>query len=233
MIRCLQEITYLTSPGALNPLPSRPPVSLNDPLSPSASDPNQLHDDPSSHDRPRKQMPEDLPPSQFAPKLEVKQEVEEQPRPVEPSSSSSTNGVKEEPRESTENAIRPSSGPVSQFMSIANTLKPPSSPAQRTRELPEEPNGETKQEQPPADEQNQGEEESSQLLTAIYRPGSKAAWREELRAANEEAKRVSRAAAPRIWQLIGRYEQPRAAHRKPLAILIKRTRKLSPISRYL
>ena len=31
--RCLQEISYLTSPGALNPLPSRIPLSISGPSS--------------------------------------------------------------------------------------------------------------------------------------------------------------------------------------------------------
>jgi striatin 1/3/4 len=35
------------------------------------------------------------------------------------------------------------------------------------------------------------ESNEKQILTAIYRPDSKAAWREELRAANEQAEKVS------------------------------------------
>lgn len=42
---------------------------------------------------------------------------------------------------------------------------------------------------PPSDDE---EDHSKQILTAIYRPDSKAAWREELRAANEMAEKVRR-----------------------------------------
>jgi striatin 1/3/4 len=42
----------------------------------------------------------------------------------------------------------------------------------------------------PESQGENGEEPEQQLLTAIYRPDSKAAWREELRAANEKAEKV-------------------------------------------
>ena len=57
--------------------------------------------------------------------------------------------------------------------------KPPSSPLVYTKSLPDE----------------EGEmgypEQSKQLLTAIYRPESKSAWRQELQTANERAEQVS------------------------------------------
>jgi striatin 1/3/4 len=43
----------------------------------------------------------------------------------------------------------------------------------------------------PLPEEPQQDNEGKQILTAIYRPDSKAAWREELRAANEQAEKVS------------------------------------------
>ena len=57
-------------------------------------------------------------------------------------------------------------------MTIDTTARPPSSPAVRTASLPDE---------------ELEDNPEKQILTAIYRPDSKAAWREELRAANEEA----------------------------------------------
>lgn len=192
IVRCLQEITYLTSPGALNPLPARPPVTLNDPLSPgvSSNDPNQLNDD---QHRPRKEFPSEIPPSRFASQIEIKQEPDIQSQSSGTAPKSMPNGVKQEAHDPSE-AKPLAPGPVSHLMSIETTAKPPSSPAQRTRDLPDsDVNGDVKREGPMDDQGSQVE--SSQLLTAIYRPGSKAAWREELRAANEEAKRVSADAA--------------------------------------
>jgi hypothetical protein len=64
---------------------------------------------------------------------------------------------------------------------IAENTKPPSSPLVHTSALPED--GEEEMGYP---------EQSKQLLTAIYRPESKSAWRQELQTANERAEQVSR-----------------------------------------
>jgi striatin 1/3/4 len=137
--RCLQEITYLTSPGALNPLPDR--SSTDDKGAPKSDPPAEL--------RPQKALPEDVAPA-GAP-----QEAKD--------SGPSANGVKTE---------SPLYVPRSQAMSMEPTARPPSSPSPKTVTLPDESN-------------------EKQILTAIYRPDSKAAWREELRAANEQAEKVS------------------------------------------
>jgi len=190
----------LTSPGALNPLPARPPVSLSDQDQIDQSRPF----DTGSYDRPKKTLSDDVPPSRFQP--EVKQE------PLE--TSSMLNGIKEEPGPSRIERDRPAS--QSYNMAIEPTARPPSSPAPKTLDLPDsEPNGtsrpkdvksktwaqmagkgtlrksdDTVEHKPESETQQDDESGGSQLLTAIYRPESKAAWREELRAANEKAEKV-------------------------------------------
>lgn len=66
--------------------------------------------------------------------------------------------------------------PATSAMAVETTARPPSSPAVHTKALPND---------------SAGGSDPTQLLTAIYRPESKAAWREELRAANESAAKVS------------------------------------------
>ena len=164
LCRCLQEITYLTSPGALNPLPPRPPISVNDPSSPVAEG-GPSHEQQSapaaSLDRPRKELPDQTVPSSFA-----KAEAEEM------------NGIREESAESS----RPPAGgaPESHHMAVEATARPPSSPAPRNLSLPDE---------GPSQDADDAE---NRILTAIYRPDSQAAWREELRAANEKARDARR-----------------------------------------
>lgn len=124
------------------------------------------------------------------------------------------NGIKEEPGPSRNEQDRPAS--QSYNMAIEPTARPPSSPAPKTLDLPDsEPNGtsrpkdvknktwaqmagrgtlrksdDTVEHKPESETQQDDESGGSQLLTAIYRPESKAAWREELRAANEKAEKV-------------------------------------------
>ena len=166
--RCLQEITYLTSPGALNPLPPRPMVSVLGPASPIREN-GSTHDFPpqpdvaASLDRPRKALPDQIV-SPMYPK------AEESPEPVE-------NGIKEEPKDPSSSTIAVKEELESHPMRLDTTARPPSSPAIRTMGLPVE---------LPQD----GQIQENQILTAIYRPESKAAWREELRAANEKAEKV-------------------------------------------
>ena len=116
------------------------------------------------------------------------------------------NGIKQEPSGSQQDR----SGPQSHSMAVEPTARPPSSPAPKTLDLPDpEPNGTSRQERirqkhsslrtrheegddskPELEPSQDDEAGGSQLLTAIYRPESKAAWREELRAANEKAEKV-------------------------------------------
>jgi striatin 1/3/4 len=152
MNRCLQEITYLTSPGALNPLPPRPLIDEPESMDPkSASEP--IHEP----ERPTKALPNRALPSMFE-------------RPKEDPLVNGTN----------EASPPPDAPPKTHLTAVTENSKPPSSPLVTTKSLPEE----------------EGEmgypEQSKQLLTAIYRPESKNAWRQKLQTANERAERVSR-----------------------------------------
>lgn len=177
--RCLQEITYLTSPGALNPLPIRPLLTDLEQPSPKSgpADPEP--------ERPTKSLP-----SRSIPPLFQRPKEEEEAASM-PSSSDLPNGIKEETVDpsSASSSSQPSNkppsptdAPKSHLSSIESSANPPSSPLVRTKGLPD-----TDTTQSDAAHQ----EHTNQLLTAIYRPESKAAWREELRAANEKAVRVS------------------------------------------
>lgn len=137
--QCLQEITYLTSPGALNPLPPRAPVSVD-----------EASNEQPTAERPRKTLAE--------------QPIPQQPKETAPASTFNLPNGDAAPSDS--------SAPSS-----SSDAPPPSSPAPRTVSLPEGDAAEPK-------------EQPRQVLTAIYRPESKAAWREELRAANEAASQV-------------------------------------------
>lgn len=78
--------------------------------------------------------------------------------------------------------------------SAAGTSDAPPSPAPRTVDLPESDDASGRQEpgQSPsqAQQQQQQQQQPRQVLTAIYKPESKAAWRDQLRAANEAASKV-------------------------------------------
>ncbi|WVQ77197.1 hypothetical protein IAR50_006880 [Cryptococcus sp. DSM 104548] len=171
--QCLQEITYLTSPGALNPLPPHPPVDPSLIPGPDSSDPSNPQPDP--FDRPRKEIIE-VPSAPFPKPRQEPKESEELP-----------NGDK------LPQVSEPSSQPMEKQISAPipprvreEDNKPPSSPAPKKIGLPDIA-GETGHLK---EDQETGFGDQKQLLTAIYRPESKTAWREELRAANEEAEKA-------------------------------------------
>jgi striatin 1/3/4 len=201
----LQEIAYLTSPGALNPLPARPPISITDPVLSG----EHLGDLQRSEniERPRKVIPDDLPPSQFASKAESNPESQDEnasksqveansTRPNESESAVKTVEVEVKgDRQADSRPTLPSHARVAE-----SSGRPPSSPIVRTASLPDtETNG-----HPPTDSdgknvksEDQSDEHAgtgAQMLTAIYRPESAAAWRAELKAANEKATKVIRIA---------------------------------------
>jgi len=155
MIRCLQEVTYLTSPGALNPLPPRPLLDEPDQKDPSSTS-EPIHEP----ERPTKALPTRAIPSMF-----------EREKPKEESL----------PNGTTESSPAPDVPSKTHLTAVTENsdTKPPSSPLVYTKSLPDE----------------EGEmgypEQSKQLLTAIYRPESKSAWRQELQTANERAEQVS------------------------------------------
>ncbi|CAK9786454.1 WD40 repeat-like protein [Cutaneotrichosporon oleaginosum] len=198
--QCLQEITYLTSPGALNPLPARAPVSID-----------ESNGEAGVPERPRKTLPEQPIPSMVVNEPEAKSE-----QPAAPSASAS-GAAPVEPTGPTSQAISEAAAAATATTvqeAVANTTNreqtassvpngsaegnetressaatigdaPPSSPAPRTVALPEN--------ETPAGGSPPGLsviEPPRQQLTAIYKPESKAAWREELRAANEAASKV-------------------------------------------
>jgi striatin 1/3/4 len=155
--RCLQEITYLTSPGALNPLPPRPLLDEPESIDPSSEQAREREPE-----RPTKALPTRAIPSMFAP-------------------------PKEEPTSDLPNGTAPEAKPPSPDLSkshlsaVGDSSKPPSSPLVHTRALPDA----------ESEEEQVYPEQSKQLLTAIYRPESKSAWRQELKSANDRAERVS------------------------------------------
>jgi striatin 1/3/4 len=181
MNRCLQEITYLTSPGALNPLPPRPPIEINEPQPEAALGPIQqkvelpTRPSPELMDRPTKSLPERA----LASKLLKPNPA---PEPPEKTESAARNEEQKEAERILPSVLPPRAETITEShpMAIETTARPPSSPAVQTRGLPDE----------LPSEDRPVEDEEKQMLTAIYRPDSKAAWREELRAANEKAERV-------------------------------------------
>lgn len=196
--QCLQEITYLTSPGALNPLPARAPVSVD-----------ESNGEASVPERPRKSLSEQPIPSMVVSHPETNDEASAS-SPTTSSApadhpSATTDAASEAAGASTATTAQEASASSStsdqntsslpngsaegkQSQESAATAEgdaPPSSPAPRTVALPESelPSGES----PPSISKI---EPPRQQLTAIYKPESKAAWREELRAANEAASKV-------------------------------------------
>lgn len=256
----MQEITYLTSPGALNPLPTRAPITIERPASPavSANDkensngaagaPSQAAGEKAASaelpERPRKALPTRSIPAP-APESEGKEghdeagaaasKVEEaSPAPVP---TAPTRILKrEEPKANgspLKKQSKPLDPPASATGSTVDTLKkdartqqPPSSPARRSMPLPldevsgesdlqvreKEDNGAQSEEPstihvtgadisadepksvgplaPVATDDAAEQEDQAQLLTAIYRPESKAAWRDQLRHATEQAEKA-------------------------------------------
>lgn len=155
--RCLQEISYLTSPAALNPLPSKLPLTLSIPTATEvefeAQDNNPVLDAPP---RPKKALPEeDLPsalPSKDGPKAE-----ESSVGPVDGESKKETvNGTSAAPK-----AMESNSNPGP---SQDNQVPQPTKTVQ---------------------------DDEDRIQTAIFRPESKEAWKEALRAAGEKAEQVS------------------------------------------
>lgn len=150
--RCLQEISYLTSPAALNPLPTRVPITLAVPEIPGVEADKHEQELPG---RPKKELPSEAIANAWG-------QQQQQP----PQSAASEAVL----RETTEQSIPHT---VSQEISDAARNPNPDSSTEKKAE----PNG--------ADSQDQ-------LLTAIYKPESKEAWKEALRAANQKAEQAKR-----------------------------------------
>ncbi|WVR07245.1 hypothetical protein IAU60_004286 [Kwoniella sp. DSM 27419] len=186
--QCLQEITYLTSPGALNPLPPQPPVDPGAFPIPNTNEsgPAKILEDPP--DRPRKELPEQTIPSMFPRPVEGSQSTEEPSHKADDGENGAANGRKNGRPENL--TAGPAHAPVKAdepkpagALTIDPKAKAPPvlQPLAESRPGSKLWNGQT---------QSGEGEQGQQLLTAIYRPDSKAAWREELRAANEEAEKA-------------------------------------------
>jgi striatin 1/3/4 len=181
-LRCLQEITYLTSPGALNPIPNRPPITDLDQTSPKTGSVEPLPE------RPTKSLPTRSLPSKS--ESEVKKEDQST------TDQTSSIAIKEEPLApptSGEAQNKPHSPTLtdappakSHLSNVETSAKPPASPLVRTKGLPEPDTSSTG-----SDTAHQ--EQTNQIMTAIYRPESKATWLEQLRTANEKRSGTVRA----------------------------------------
>ncbi|GMK57236.1 hypothetical protein CspeluHIS016_0400700 [Cutaneotrichosporon spelunceum] len=195
--QCLQEISYLTSPGALNPLPARAPVSINE----SNGEAEVL-------ERPRKTLSEQPIPSVTVNEPETKDE----PAAVLSTTTAAPREHVVASQASSEAAGAATAATVQE--AVASTVdsdqNPPSLPnGSAERNEPQESSATAANDAPPSSpapcpvalpdsEQESGGspprlstiEPPRQQLTAIYKPESKAAWREELRAANEAASKV-------------------------------------------
>lgn len=189
--QCLQEVTYLTSPGALNPLPPRAPVAVDENAASNGEPPGAL-------DRPKKTLPDQPLPSLFSVKAppSVTQQIQSEAPKEDNAASGSGSQQQQQQSYSVPNgagaetsapppAAPRSADPTPAGSSVAGTTDAPPSPAPRTVDLPESDDASGKQE--PGQSQAQ---QPRQVLTAIYKPESKAAWRDQLRAANEAASKV-------------------------------------------
>ena len=165
-------MSYLTSPGALNPLSPRAPVEL-DPVDEKSEEAPDQSNKLALPDRPQKVMPDQPIASTFINSTDSAVSGLK----VAPTTNGMPNGDHTHAATS-ETSVAPNAVPKSEGLHSVTIVdsKPPSSPLVKTSRLPD-----------PAGQEAEGE---PQLLTAIYRPDSKAAWREELRAANEQAEKV-------------------------------------------
>ena len=185
--RCLQEISYLTSPAAMNPLPNRLPLTLTVPPSngvpPNTSSTGDAQPTSSAlaagtildvPERPRKVLPEGPfpPPSQPGViGLGVKG-VEE--------SASATTTTTTEPQE----AASGLSDLVQEVVAQEGTEKEPTT----TTAEPEKPSDASESSE--SGKEAEIEQDQAKVLTAIYKPESKEAWKQALKEANEQAEKT-------------------------------------------
>ncbi|KIR67115.1 nuclear mRNA splicing protein [Cryptococcus bacillisporus CA1873] len=213
--QCLQEISYLTSPGALNPLPPYPPIDPSALPQPEVlHDPNHPEVDP--YERPRKELPEEpVQPLQAQKRNNEAAEIKEAAGSTSISVNDPVNGEKDKHIPSILNPALPpgpsASFPTSQPMEKSvspsplafhrpgldpallppnDNNRPPSSPSPRTVGLPDISTAKSEDESRSSGAEKDSDEPGKQHLTAIYRPESKTAWREELKAANEEVEKA-------------------------------------------
>jgi len=191
--RCLQEISYLTSSAALNPLPNKLAFDLSLPASTSAAMKKESKD--AQPDESSKSVPlMDVPPR---PKKTLEEEPLK-PKAEEPTRSKSdastapseekgtsplgTQTAASQGQDTDDQSKNDSASSASTESSLNGTVnRSPSDWVGTSGSLS-------------ASEQGKGTEN---VLTAIYKPESKEVWKKALQAANEQAEKASRLLPPR------------------------------------
>ncbi len=171
-LRCLQEISYLTSPAALNPLPTRLPLTLS---IPSALDgeASNIHPTLDVEPRPKKVLTDVAPSGPFA----LASQVQTAGTGVD------QGGEQQQPPQSQQSQGGMVNGSTSAAATGSNQAQdhqaPTSSQPQQIAKSSSVGVGEG------------GQDDNERILTAIYKPESREAWKEALKAANDKAEQVS------------------------------------------
>jgi striatin 1/3/4 len=156
----------------LNPLPAKPLLNLASVLE-GQDQPAEAGEIPS---RPRKALPEEIPPASFG---------KEQASDSEVDSADSRQDTSSDVKVTHPDASSQLDSPVAAQVEQSATVPAPR--PDQAHDLKSE-NTRKESDLPISNEEDASDEH--QVLTAIYKPESKAAWREELRAANEVAEKV-------------------------------------------
>ncbi|THV08036.1 WD40 repeat-like protein [Dendrothele bispora CBS 962.96] len=185
--QCLQEIQYLTSPQAMNPLPNRP--LLNNSTIPLSLPNVPSFDQMAYNGRPRKVLPES---GSLLNGMNIMSG---------PSSAPAAGAPLERPNPLGSNMLQQSAH-----------QQPPQAPAQQSQQQPQ-PSPQSQQPQNGAHSQTQTgagnvlsdkdkeDDSEPQQVTAIFRPDGAGEWREKLRLSHEasEQARLAREAAGGVW----------------------------------
>ncbi|PPQ70913.1 hypothetical protein CVT24_009975 [Panaeolus cyanescens] len=161
--QCLQEISYLTSPQAMNPLPNRP--LLNNPSAPLSLPNIPSFDQIAYNGRPRKVLPEAG--KEYSLVNGVPQMTGASPAPLQTPSAGPQIPL-----------VERNNASASQQQSASNHVPP--QPANQTPVTSSTPLPEKEREQEPDNRQS----------TAIFRPDDAGEWKEKLRLANEAAEKA-------------------------------------------
>ncbi|KAJ3842897.1 WD40-repeat-containing domain protein [Lentinula raphanica] len=199
---CLQEIQYLTSPQAMNPLPNRPLINNSTvPLSlPNVPSFEQM----AFNGRPRKVLPEAG--SSLLNGINLISGPSSAPAsgPLERSNPLG-GGTMQQQLQQQQQAQQPQQQPQ-QHQPQTQQQQPPSTQAQQS-------NGNQSQQIPLSTSQpdNNGTESEPRQLTAIFRPDDSGEWKEKLRQAHDASEqlrlsRESQAAAGSSWEGRREYE---------------------------
>jgi len=168
--RCLQEISYLTSPQAMNPLPNRP--LLNNPTAPLSLPNVPSFDQMAYNGRPRKVLPE------AAKEFPLLNGINPTTGPAATGTPSAGSQLAVIDRNTHLTPGLLQQQPPLVQLSSQNHVQPPDSSSNSSN--------------PPAEKPRESESENS--LTAIFRPDDAGEWKEKLRLSHEvsEKHRISR-----------------------------------------